>query len=294
MKIVQSIFLLILLTFFSCDDDFFEQVVVLDLPEHTPGLAITANFSNVDTNLVVYVSSSVGVLEPDQPTIVENASVELFKDGQLLYNFEYNTNGLYGKVGIDSLGNNDAEYTLKIQAPGFDPVSSTQRMPQPVAILEASFEKDGAVTPEGGRVNNISITFNDPADIENYYSIRAWGRVVQNGNEYSNMVYLNSHNPIVEEGEQFLVFSDATFDGREVTLNFYTYDNYPENAESVELDINLTSITKDRYFFEKSLNILHNSNGNPFVEPVVVHNNIENGYGIFTMESCSYFTVKIL
>ncbi len=294
MRIVQFFFCLLLLSISSCSEDFFEQVVILDIPEHTPALAVSANLSDMDTTLVVYVSNSVGVLEPDQPVIVENAIVELFKNGQLLYNLDYKANGLYGKSGVESLGNDVAEYTLMVQAPNFNQVSAKQNMPQPVPIIDVSFERDGAVTPDGDRANEITIKFSDPAGIENYYSVAGLARVSQGGFEYADNFYLSSFNPIVEEGEEFIVFSDATFDGREVTLNFYTYSDYPDNAESVELDINLISISKDRYFFEKSLNIFNNSDGNPFVEPVVVHNNIENGYGIFTMESRSLFTLKVL
>ncbi len=294
MKIIHCLFCFFLLNILSCGDNFFEQVVELDIPEHTPALAVSANFSDIDTTLAIYVSNSVGVLEPDQPVIVENATVELFKNGQLLFNFDYNTNGLYGKTDVSPIGNSDAEYVLKVSAPNFVEVSATQFMPQPVLISEASFEREGAVTPDGERVNEVTIKFSDPSGIANYYSISAVGRVISGGFAYVQNVFLSSFNPIVEEGDQFLVFSDATFDGREVTLNFYTYDDYPDNAESVEFDISLISISEDRYFFEKSYNIFNNSNGNPFVEPVVVHNNINNGHGIFTLESRSLFTLKIL
>ncbi len=294
MKIINCCAIFLLLSIFSCKEDFFEQVVELDIPEHMPALAVSANFSDIDTNLVVFVSNSVGVLEPDQPAIVENATVELFKNNTLIHSLNYKANGLYGVAGVDPIGNFAAEYLLKVQAPGFEEITSIQQMPQAVAITEADYEIDGAITPDGDRANNISITFQDPGGLENYYSISALGRVSSGGFEYENMVYLSSFNPIVEEGEQFLVFSDATFDGKEVKLNFYTYDDLPQNIDSVELDISLISITKDRYFFEKSLNIFNNSDGNPFVEPVVVHSNIENGHGIFTLESRSVFTLKIL
>ena len=283
-----------MVTSFGCGDDFFEQVVEVDLPEHEPALAVSANFSDIDTTLAVYVSNSVGVLEPDQPTFIDNATVQLFKDDQLLYNLGYNNSGLYGIVGIAPLGSNSANYELKVSAPDFDPVFSTQAMPQPVPITDVSFEEDGAVTPDGERVNSVTITFTDPGGLENYYSVSTVARLTESGIEYSEMVYLESFNPIVEEGEEILIFTDATFDGREISLNFYTYDNIPENVESLELDISLISISEDRYYFEKSLNIFNNSNGNPFVEPVVVHNNIENGHGVFTMESRSIFTLKII
>jgi len=294
MKRFQYLFYLLLLTFLGCGENFFEQVVEVDLPDHEPALAVTANFSDVDTTLVVYVSNSVGVLEPDQPVIVEDATVEFFKNGQLLYDFDYNANGLYGVVSIEPLGSDQANYELKVSAPDFNQVSSTQSMPQPVPIIDAVFEEDGAVTPDGERAHGISVTFIDPGGAENYYSISALARVIDSGFEYTQMVYLESFNPIIEEGEEILVFSDATFDGREITLNFYTYDDYPDDLESLELDINLISISDDRYYFEKSLNIFNNSNGNPFVEPVVVHNNIENGHGIFTTESRSLFVLKII
>ena len=130
MKVYQYIFLLSLLTIFSCDEDFFEQVVEVDIPEHTPALAVSANFSDVDTTLAVYVSNSVGVLEPDQPVIIEDAFVEVYKDGALLYELDYNTNGLYGITNIDPIGSGGATYELKVTTHGFNDVSSTQNMPR--------------------------------------------------------------------------------------------------------------------------------------------------------------------
>jgi hypothetical protein len=43
-------------------------------------------------------------------------------------------------------------------------------------------------------------------------------------------------------------------------------------------------VTKDFVLFEKSLRLAYDANDNPFfTEPVILHSNVKNGYGIFTI-----------
>ena len=295
MKIIKLVFLLSILMIMSCDEDFFEQVVTVDIPEHTPALAVTANFQDSDETLAVYVSNSVGILDTNEPKIIENATVELLKDGTLLHVLEYAGAGIYGKAGITPLGNENATYRLNVSAPGFEATTATQQMPQPVNVSSVSFELDGTITPDGDRVNEIIIEIDDPSGIENYYSLYAYFEIKDmNGTTYTNNVYMESFNPIAEEDDGRLLVSDGSFDGQKYKLNLFTYDGYQESADEVKLHVILYSLTKDKYFFEKSFNTYQNTNDNPFAEPIVVHNNIENGHGIFTLLSKSSFVLQIL
>ena len=57
--------------------------------------------------------------------------------------------------------------------------------------------------------------------------------------------------------------------------------------------ITLSSVSYDRYLFEQSYSIYQNAQNNPFAEPVILHNNIKNGFGIFTTAAESTFTFKL-
>jgi len=278
----------IALTFLaSCDEDFFDQVVDVDIPEHEPALAITANMSNQDSILWAYVTSSVGVLVQDNPEEIADAQVELYKDGTLLSNLPYVEQGFYGWQVPEPLGNEQATYELKVSKDGFNSVSSTQTMPVQVNINDATLEIDGTVNEEGERVDEITITFDDAKDIANYYALSINFEFTDiTGEVYSYEQYFNSNDPSFGETENGNYFSDILFDGENYELKVWLYNLYvDENIEDPKLAIRLTNLTKDRYFRETSINNYRNSEDNPFAEPAVIFSNIENGYGIFSLEA---------
>lgn len=91
------------------------------------------------------------------------------------------------------------------------------------------------------------------------------------------------------------VFSDELIDGKEYDIQFsdyirldqvkyekspYEYDT--SNPEKTVYLIYLHEISPDYYWYVKSMVSASNVGDNPFVEPVQVRSNIENGIGIFT------------
>ena len=87
-----------------------------------------------------------------------------------------------------------------------------------------------------------------------------------------------------------LYLTDASFDGEKYTTRisvqlieagWYTIED-ATNLAPVKISVHLSSISKDRYLFEKTLFTYRENEDNPFAEPVVVHENIEGGSGIFT------------
>ncbi len=57
--------------------------------------------------------------------------------------------------------------------------------------------------------------------------------------------------------------------------------------------LTLSSVSADRYLFEQSYSIYQNAQNNPFAEPVILHNNIKNGFGIFTTAAETTYTFKL-
>jgi hypothetical protein len=106
----------------------------------------------------------------------------------------------------------------------------------------------------------------------------------------------------------FGVFNDELINGKDYQLNVYkslTYwgDN-DQREEEVRNNMNtrignfekttmyLQSISKDMFLYLKSVDLQSYNDGEPFMEPVPVYNNINNGYGIFGSYSSTSFDVS--
>lgn len=279
-----SLLFAVLLT--GCKDDFFDQVVDVDVPEHTPALAITSEISNTDTILWAYVSNSVGILVQDNPAPITDAKVELYKNGNLLEALPHVEQGFYGWQIPEPLSNDGAEYELRVSKDGFESVSAVQEMPPQVDLISATYEKEGTVDLEGYRVDEYKIKFQDERSTENYYKVEVTvRRTYDDGAQYENNIYTESFDPSVYTIDGGLYMSDAVFDGDETEVSFYSYENiYTENPdEEVELSIRLVHITKEHYF--RKVSLYNYDPENPFAEPTVVFSNVENGHGIFSMEA---------
>ena len=289
MKISNHIFPLVFALFFTaCSEDFFEQTVVIDVPEHTPQLAITSHLSAGDTAVWVYVTHSQGILENGQAQPVEDATVEFYRNGQLMETLPYLTEKFYAAELGSPLATDPAEYRFIISAPGFDPVEAVQQMPIPVSIISAVYEPEGALDLDGERVDEISVEFEDPAGVENFYQLSIF--IQQNG--WSNHVYLHLLDPIAEESgdEQFL--KDDSFEGKKYTWRVGFYPQNFEPGSDAKILVQLLSISRDRYLFDRSVTLSQDADDNPFAEPVIIHDNVEGGHGVFSLSARSEVVIE--
>ena len=287
MKKYMFVFIACIFFLESCKEDFFDQVIDVDIPEHTPALAVTSNLSNVDTLLWVYVSSSVGILVEEDPAEITDAQVELFKNGELLYTFPYLERSMYAWQVTEPLGNEAADYELKVAKSGFEPVSAVQTMPGQVDIVSATYEEDGTVNPDGERVDELLIEFDDPKNVTNYYKIKANLEFTgDDGESYVYDIYFDSFDPSIVYTNDGLYLSDGVFDGERYELRLWSY-NIPndEFMNDPRIAVNLINVSEDRYFREASIDAYENAENNPFAEPAVIFSNIENGHGIFSLEA---------
>ncbi|MFT5167923.1 MAG: hypothetical protein ACI8P3_003161 [Saprospiraceae bacterium] len=287
MKNIIALLIVSLLLFSACKDDFFDQVINVDIPEHTPSLSITSNLSNVDTILWVYVSSSIGILENGDPESITDAKVDLYKNGTLFQNLPFQEEGFYTTQLPQPLGNEDAEYELRVASTGFEPVSASQKMPAQIDISAATFDADGTINEDGDRVDEVIVTFQDKKDEANYYKVDANITYIENnGESYSYPITFNSTDPSIIEGDDGLYLSDAFLDGEKYELRLWNYEIYNDAyMNDAKIFIRLVNVSPEKYYWETSLRNAQNAEDNPFAEPAVIFSNIENGYGIFSLES---------
>jgi len=278
---------------FSSCEDFFEQTVEVDVPEHNPVLAVTANFTDRDSSLRVFVSHTVGILDSERPSYISDATVELFKNGELLHTFVYETNGSYWMRNITPLGNEIAKYTLKISAPNYESVEAIQTMPTVAELTSVSYEEDGTLDEFGERVNEVTLNFNDPAGVANYYFNEFVIFYPDGQGGFSRELrYLDSIDPLTEYGDKGAILNDVTFDGDTHILRLYSYAGL-DNQSDIEVYVRLLSVTRERYLHSKSLQAYYNAEDNPFAEPAVLFSNINGGEGQFTLSAISEMKLEL-
>ncbi|MEO1263089.1 MAG: DUF4249 domain-containing protein [Bacteroidota bacterium] len=272
----------------ACDEDFFEQTVQIDVPEHTPQLAITSQLVAGDSSLWAYVTHSQGILENGQADLIDNATVEIFKDGLLLETLPFFERGLYLTELGEAFSADPAEYMLKISTDGYDPVEATQQMPTPVPIISASYDPEGALDLEGERVDEISIEFEDPAGEENFYRASV---LIQNEN-WTQEVYLHQLDPIAEQYDQDQYIKDNTFEGKKFTWRVGFYPWFVSPGSEMKIYVRLFSVSRDQYFYERSIYLAQEADDNPFAEPVIIYSNTEGGQGVFSLSAKSEVVIE--
>lgn len=308
-KIVRTFSALALLiaSLTACTDRF-EQVVEIDLPEHESLLAVSTILLSNQVALPVLVSNSRGVLDTFGFNSFPDASVRLTKGGDEVGDFDYESpTSLFVAVLEDSLGNDPNTYTLEVAQKDYPTATATQQMPTMPQIGEVDINEDGTlVEGGGGRLDEIIVEIADQGGVDNYYAFRAYVEGVADGGpgeepfEFSYPVSLYSNNPLAFESiftDFTLLLDDGAFDGSVYPFNMYTFESLPFEEASfndLKLRVELIALTEDAFLYIRSLEQYYQAEGNPFAEPVNVHNNIIQGYGVFGLGNVASKTQPLI
>lgn len=288
--------------FSGCDSGNFNQVVEVDIPEHESRLALNARASSLDTGITALVANSLGILDTSDYDFPEDATVRLFRDGELLGgDFFFSPDKLKYFLGLDEpLGAAPALYRMEVSAPGYEAISGEQRMPVPVLIQSLRFERDGAIDDEGRRADGIEVQFTDPAGEENYYALEFYIEVSseQPGGDtvlFSSRIYAGTLDQIVQFGNEYeQIFTDKSFNGSSYTVSLYANQGAVPDFPDTRLIARLYSLSRDAFLYDLSLRQYYDALDNPFAEPVTVHGNITGGYGIFALSSVAEERVEVV
>lgn len=284
MKIYKTTILALIISLLtsSCYE-FFETSIELDIEKHESKLAVTSFISNDDTKKTVLVSYSIGGLETATDNQLLNNAIVSLSVGSTTYTLSNAIDdGIYEiDNGIIDL-TEDATYTLKVEAANYKTVTSKQILPKKVDIISASLNN-----------KNLKVRFQDEPIKRNFYTLELEQYV---GNKWEiAYIYSNESNiywsSISNNG---VLFNDDTFNGNEheITVQFDSYYN-PNEEEPSLFKVKLYHVTEDYYKYDRTLSISYDSEDSPFVEPVILHRNIENGYGIFGMMNVSEFEFTV-
>jgi len=312
-NIKYILFILSSFLLFNCGgENFFDSIVEVEVPAHESNLAMTAHLSNLEVLFsLVHVTRTIGILDNQDAEPIKDAKVELYSDGQLFQAYEYRelfkeTNQNGDTIIRDVYIRREPEplmigktYELRVSSPTYGEIMATQSLLPPTPINSGTYEENGISGifedidtngNEDDRAEEIAIKFQDLAGEKNYYAVQTIGIYENSNEEYVEPFYLTPVDPSTEEGLNSLILSDAAFDGKEYELKMAAFG---ETEGLKRIEVILYSITEDRYLYELSLINYEENDGNPFAEPVIIHENVTNGNGIFTLSSGSIFSIEI-
>ena len=326
----SNLFLLIfILFFFSCD---LETVVDIDIPAHESVLVLNGRL-DTDTNVQVLVSSSVGAFDNSNPSMVNDADVILFENNIEVETLTLDTDNTYEMYLNDGnwrtntyidmnyyvsnyVPKKDKTYKIEAKHPNFNDINASTYIPDDILIYNLVIDS----TSNNDKIN-FEFSFDDDANIENYYSISLkvscskvyedeYGYVDEYN--YGGRVEMNSNDPsfptnsfdALEGGYSFqgerAVFNDALFNGQEkrISIDVYTQDEYGydefEFKQCDTIKFIFSTFSDDSYRYYNSLSEQREGGALDIFggEVVPVFTNVNNGLGILLSKNAQEFNIK--
>jgi len=307
---------IVLLGMVSCGEEFFNAPIEFDIDDIQPQVSVVGRLVNNESdvftdiedvnNLGFFISRSKSVLDSTDFQIIENAEVKLVgSDGTDISYLLYEDSGYYfpENVGTPELSrlsvNDNTEYKLTVDVPGEEPITAICNTGTFGKLESAEVELNDIKADESFALDRLKLDIKDPPG-KNYYYLRTFYKirevgpdgVVSRRQEQGYIVNINS----TFDGEANL-FTDELFDGTSITLEFwserYIGNNGVEAVDPETIFINLWTLTKEEYEFRESIRRNNEAIDNPFAEPTVVFNNIENGIGIFSLSKAQITEIKL-
>lgn len=304
-RILSFFGLMLIALAFAC-----ERPVDLVIDEPDPELVVISNFT-ANRNMQVRVSRTQSVLDNGPTPYILNADVRLFEGNQFIQRLElinepgsrpyYTTRNFTPEIEV--------EYTIKVEAPGFEPIQAMSKVPtkidiQSLKVSDYLIEKN----PEGDALYRFSVTlgFSDPKSENNYYHLNLYQQVYEYMLEGQDTIFGNNEffpiqfNQIIDNNfilayfDGGVLFEDTPFDGSIVSYTFpISFNLLAEEEVPGKLVVELRSVSEEYYFYQRSLSLQQENPGAPFAEPVVLYNNIMNGQGIFAGYSASLDSIRV-
>ena len=303
-KIQIVIISLLFIGTFSCGDKFINDIEI-DIPEEEQLLVINLELTEGDSCAKTFVARTANLEEVDH-TFFDEAIVDLFKEGQFLKTLEFDPLENFYSANFNPDDLSEADYSVEVRGiPGFNDISATQSILNRVNMTKGSYREDGSIETYYGyayTVDEARITIDDPSDEENFYQVKLYGVVENQDGEQiqKNDFFISSLNPFAETSFYYdgILLNDNSFNGTEFDLSIgfsnFLGGSYGSSEDRVQyLLVELSNISRDNYLFIKSEASSLEAIDNPFAEPVIVHNNVENGIGIFRTRNTSTFRIDL-
>ena len=281
----------------------------LPFEEGSPRLVVFSEFNNNQV-LQVQVSKSRSLANDDgRQEFVLDAVVDLYREGVLLETLIlddtvsppiYTTRTLVPEPNVT--------YTIRVEAPGFEPASAENSIPGGTAIkgLEVT-DVQRRPDPATGLIDyryRVHIHFSDPPGELNYYHLNfyqetipqpelgdagappAARRIKAAFSDFAQGAFIPSQNGGI-------LFADDAFDGEDFSQVFPLSFRLEPAERLGQLLVELRAVSEAYYLFQTSVT-RQQGPGVPVQGEVAVFNNIENGQGIFAGYSSALDSIQVV
>ncbi len=278
-----AVILLIICLLFSCEKE-------TDIKFENSNFIVINSFFSPDSIFKVNVSESLSIINSSNVNFIENASIELYEDGNIIRELVYDNNGNYF---IDYKPLQQKEYKIKVISPEGYNCEAINIIPQKTEIISIDTLTD--ITKPDELI--CKINFEDNQSTLDFYFLEI--RTIAGsytfeyplGNfdtiYYEESIDFDYTDNIIEYkiGTSMItygvIFSDELINGEQkeisITINKYAISDIPNNA----IKFYLKNISEDFYLYAKSYSMLLDEEIDILAEPIQVYSNISNGFGIF-------------
>lgn len=324
MKNLNLLFLTSFICFHSCGE--LETVIDIDIPNHESVLVLNGRL-DTDTNVQVLVSSSVGAFDNSNPSMVNDANVILFENGVEIETLTLDTDNTYemylnngnwrNDTYIDMnyyvsnyVPKQDKTYKIEVKHPNFNNIDASTYIPDDMFIYNLVIDS----TSNSDKIN-FEFSFDDEANIENYYSISlkvSCSKVFEDEYgyfdeyNYGGRVEMNSNDPsfpsnsfdFLDGGYRFqgerAVFNDALFNGQEKRISVDVLTEEFKYSQCDTIKFIFSTFSNDSYRYYNSLSEQRAGGALDIFggEVVPVFTNINNGLGILLSKNAQEFNIK--
>ena len=302
---ILALFLVLVLN--SCQDFFIKE---LDVPRQDLDnqLVVHAFISDIDSTIEFKIAKNFGLdaVFEEAESLINGATISLFKGGDELYNIEQNADTSYRIDLEQNFGYSDENFRIEVLHPDYEKAVIETYMPEFVMPESLVFTKNGGfANPNGSEsLDLLQITIDDPADEENYYELQIHQVIIDSEEiifgedtfvietRYPDNYFSPDGN--LDQGISGLLISDQIFNGQKYNIQIML-NRYEESEEiPVEkLRVSWNCISKDHFDYSKSLLQYQRSSGfGLFSDPIAVYSNVENGLGVVSLRSTRILPVE--
>ncbi|MDN5214332.1 DUF4249 domain-containing protein [Fulvivirgaceae bacterium BMA12] len=249
---------------------------------------------NPDSVIKVNLSKSWYVLLDEREQFIEGATIDIYEEDKYLGQLDHDGFGVYTNSNL--VPKKGGNYRIEVSKEGYEDIFSEATIPQRPALI--SKIKIDTILSDGIKRLKFKVEIDDRVG-EDYYEFIIFGynRNYEFNEETGTYLLIDSVNiPIWSETEDLIidefqregtnldyVFSDNFFEGKKYSLSIdpgiFIYDT--STPQFTTVTVVLRNVNKDYFLYKRSRLLQDWVDGDPFAEPVLVHNNIQNGFGIF-------------
>jgi len=290
-------FLMLLLV--SCEEE-----VDISIRNVDDKVVVVSTFTpNGNEPFSLNLSKSSSLFSESSPQALEQAVIQICKgeNCELLGPPENVSGGNDGR-GIMFTTRNfrpqvNIPFTLKVNVDGVSPISAQSIVPETIEMAHVAVGASTQLTSDQPTNNEveyetrIALSFDDPAGEDNYYQVNFQQLVITNGNleedtiSIPNVDYLSIDADLVNlrnVTDGGILIDGKDFDGLTRDLLFrptFKYNALTENPISIAIE--LRTVSKEYFDYYSSVFRQINQGSDPFIQPVQIVSNINNGLGIF-------------